>query len=171
MKSKESGKLKNKGNLNELVDAQEAIKRNEYKKPRPYTRRNAIPTDQDKKIVYSYAAYGATNEDIAAILGMDNKTLTKRFPEELISGRATAKNTIAQRLYVIAIGKDAVIHPDTNQVIAAAIKPNLSALIFLAKTRLGWKETAVLEQNVQVQSPGVQIYLPDNGMRCEGDNE
>lgn len=153
------------------MDPKEAIKRNEYKKPRAYTPRNVEPTDQDKKIVYSYAAYGATNEDIAAILGMDNKTLTKRFPEELLSGRATAKNTIAQRLYNIAIGKDAIIHPDTKEVIAPAIKPNLSALIFLAKTRLGWKETAVLEQNVQVQSAGVQIYLPDNGMRCEDDKD
>lgn len=151
------------------MDPKEAIKRNNYEPPKKKKLYRYVPTDQDRKIVYSYAAYGATNEDIAAVLGMDNKTLTKNFPEELLSGRATAKNTIAQRLYNIAIGKEAVIDPATQEVIASAIKPNLSALIFLAKTRLGWKETAILEQNVQVQSAGVQIYLPDNGMKCEGD--
>ena len=149
------------------MDPKEAIKRNDYKPPRKRIASKYEKTDKDATIVYSYAAYGATNEDIAAILGMDNKTLTTHFPEELLSGRATAKNTIAQRLYNIAIGKEAVIHPDTNQVIAPPVKPNLSALIFLAKTRLGWKETAVLEQNVQVQqTSGVTNYIPDNGMRC-----
>ncbi len=151
-----------------MIDPKEAIKRNEYKKPFKRIANKYEATDKDRQIVYSYAAYGATNEDIAAILGMDNKTVTAHFPEELLSGRATAKNTIAQRLYNIAIGKDAVVDPSTNEVIAPAVKPNLSALIFLAKTRLGWKETAVLEQNVQVQS-GVRIYLPDNGMKCEGE--
>jgi len=145
------------------VDPKIVIKKNRYCKP-PIANKYK-PTEQDKKIAYSYAAYGATNEDIAAVLGMDNKTLTKHFPEELLSGRATAKNTIAQRLYNIAIGKDAVIDPVTHELIAAAIKPNLSALIFLAKTRLGWKETAILEQKVDMQTSGVTIYLPDNGMQ------
>ena len=167
-KSKKSAQSKSKESSKELVDPKEAVKRNDYKPPKRTGPKGYEKTDKDSTIVYSYAAYGATNEDIAAILGMDNKTLTKYFPEELLSGRATAKNTIAQRLYNIAIGKDAVINPKTKEVIAPPVKPNLSALIFLAKTRLGWKETNVLEQNVQVQS-GVKIYLPENGMKCEGE--
>ena len=148
-----------------MVDPKEAIKRNDYQPPKRIAYRYEV-NKKDRDIAYSYAAYGGTNEDIAAVLGMDNKTLTKYYGKEITEGRATAKNTIAQRLYNIAVGREAVIDKDTNEILSPPVKPNLSALIFLAKTRLGWKETAVLEQNVQVQS-GVQIYLPDNGMRCE----
>lgn len=147
-----------------------AIKRNDYKPPRKRIALKYIENERDRNIAYSYSAYGATNEDIAAVLGMDNKTLTKFYSEQLTAGRATAKNTIAQRLYNIAVGKEAVIDPETHEIISPPVKPNLSALIFLAKTRLGWKETAVLEQNVQVQQSAVQIYLPDNGMKCEEGN-
>lgn len=151
------------------MDPQEAIRRNRYKLPRNRTRKNVAKryekTDKDANIVYSYSAYGATNEDIAAILGMDNKTLTKYFPEELKSGRATAKGKIAQRLYNIGVGKEAVLDPETKEVIVPAVAPNLTALIFLAKTRLGWKETQIVEQNVDLKSSGVKIYLPDNGMK------
>ncbi len=169
MKSKESVKSKKSASSKELVDPKVVIKRNDYQLPKEKRYNEYTPNDHDKKIVYSYAAYGATNEYIAAILGMNNKTVTKYFEEELRSGRATAKNTIAQRLYNIAIGREAVVDPETHEIISPPIKPNLSALIFLAKTRLGWKETQVLESSVEVKSTGVQIYLPDNGMKC--DNE
>lgn len=168
-KSKETGKSKKKENSKELLDPKVVIKKNNYSSPKRGIFNQFIPEEQDYKIVYSYAAYGATNEDIAAILGIDNKTVTKYFEEELRSGRATAKNTIANRLYNIAIGKDAVIN-ELGEVIAPAIKPNLSALIFLAKTRLGWKETQIIEQNVEMTT-GVKIYLPDNGMKCEGEGD
>jgi transcriptional regulator with XRE-family HTH domain len=150
------------------VDAREAIRRNNFEKPKKKNWK-APPTDQDRKIAYSYSAYGATQEDIATALGMDFKTLTKYFKEELEAGRATAKNTIAQKIYQVAVGRDAITDPETGQELAPAVKPNLSALIFLAKTRLGWKETQVVEQSVEMKSGGVQIYLPDNGMRCSED--
>ena len=153
-----------------MVDSREAIRRNKFVAPKR-TRWKGPPTDQEKKIAYSYAAYGGTNEDIAAALGMDNKTLTLYFEHELVSGRATAKNKIAEKLYQIAVGRDQIIDPKSGNEIAPAIKPNLSALIFLAKTRLGWKETATLEGSVELKSSGVQIYLPDNGMRCEEDKD
>ena len=149
-----------------MVDPKEALKRNGHQPPTRHRIGKDGPPDKDKAIAYSYAAYGATDEDIAAVLGMDNKTLVKHFKEELRSGRATAKNTIAQRLYNIAVGKDEIRDPETKEIIVKEVKPNLSALIFLAKTRLGWRETQVIEQTVDMKS-GVQIYLPDNGMRCE----
>lgn len=149
------------------MDPQEVIRRNNFEKPKYYN--EYVPTEKDRKIVYSYAAYGATTQDIAAALGINWKTVDKYFEEELKSGRAVAKNTIAQRIYQIAIGREAIIDPDSKQIIAPPIKPNLSALIFLAKVRLGWKETQVLESSVEMKSTGVKIYLPDNGMRCEED--
>jgi hypothetical protein len=150
-----------------LVEAKEAIRNAGYKRPKRKYRKK--PTEQEKRIAYSYAAYGATNEDIAAVLGMDNKTLTKYFEKELISGRAVSKNTIAERLYKMAVGREAVIDPASGIQLHPAIAPDRSALIFLAKVRLGWKETAVVEQTVDVKSSEVKFYIPDNGMRCEGE--
>lgn len=150
---------------NEFVDPKETMRRNDYQKPKKRTGVSYVPKPQDRKIVYSYAAYGATYEDIAASLGIDDKTLVKHFKEELETGRAIAKNTIAQKLYQVAVGRDAVLHPETKEVMLPAVPPNLGALIFLAKTRLGWKETHVVE-NKEVKS-GVQIYLPDNGMKAD----
>lgn len=152
------------------MDAKEALVRNNFAPPkRTRSHQVYVPTDQDRKIAYSYSAYGATREDIANVLGVCINTVVNHFEEELEVGRSTAKTKIAQKLYNIAIGRDAVINED-GEVIAPEIKPNLSALIFLAKTRLGWKETAVIEQNLQV-SAGVKIYLPDNGMRAEEDRD
>lgn len=148
------------------MEAKEVLNRNNFEKPKYYNEH--IPTDKDRKIVYSYAAYGATTEDIGAALGINWKTVDKYYSDELKSGRAIAKNTIAQRLYQIAIGREAILDPETKQILAPPVKPNLSALIFLAKTRLGWKETQIVESSVEMKS-GVSIYLPDNGMRCEED--
>lgn len=122
------------------------------------------PTDQERQIIYSYACYGASDEDIRTIMGMANETLYRHFSEELKEGRATAKSKIAQRLYQIAIGKDEMKN-DKGEVIQEARKPNLSALIFLAKTRLGWREVQVIESN-EIKT-NVQIYIPDNGMKSE----
>ncbi len=119
------------------------------------------PTDQDRKVIYSLAAYGATNEDMAAVLGMDDKTLCIHFRKEIDTGRSTAKNTIAERLYNIAVGRGAIY--ENGNLTHAELKPSLGALIFLAKTRLGWKETQVVEAHNF--KGGVQVYLPDNGMR------
>ena len=154
-----------------MGEPRDVIRRNNFEKPKKKRYNEYNPTDSDGKIVYSYAAYGATNEDIAAALGLDNKTVTKYYPEELLSGRATAKNKIAQRLYQMAVGRDPIYDPETKELIDEGVRPNLGALIFLAKTRLGWKETHVVEQNVDFKPQGVSIYLPDNGMRCiEGKN-
>lgn len=163
-KLKESGKSKKKEKSRELGDPKEVLRRNNFEKPKRVPHNLYKVKESDRKIVYSYAAYGATNEDIASALGIDNKTVTKYFNEELVTGRAVAKNTIAQRIYQIAIGREAMYDPETREELSPAIRPNLAALIFLAKTRLGWKETQIIEQNLEVQS-GVQIYLPDNGMK------
>ena len=118
------------------------------------------PTEQERKIIYSYACYGATDEDIRTIMGMSNESLYRYFSEELHEGRSNARSKIAQRLYQIAIGFEEV-KDDEGNVVKEAKKPNLSALIFLAKTRLGWKETQIIESNEIKTS--VQIFIPHNG--------
>src|SRR5690606_30686622 len=117
------------------------------------------PTDQERKIVYSYSCYGATDEDICTVLRMGITSLHKYLSEELKEGRANAKSKNAQRLYQIAVGADEMKN-DKGEVIRKERRPNLSALIFLAKTRLGWKETQIIESNELKTS--VQIFIPHN---------
>jgi len=106
--------------------------------------------------VYSYALYGATDDDIALVMEMSDFALKTNFREELTKGRIDAKAKIGQRLYRFAVGDDD----------PSGARPNLTALIFLAKTRCGYKEVQVVE-NVKVDE-NVQIYLPDNGREdCE----
>lgn len=122
------------------------------------------PTEQERRIIYSYACYGATDQDIRTIMGMSNETLYKYFYDELKEGRAQANSKIAQRLYQIAVGRDEMKN-DNGQIVQEPKTPNLSALIFLAKVRLGWNEVQVIESKEIKTS--VQIYIPDNGMKAD----
>ncbi len=103
-------------------------------------------------------------------MGMDNKTLNKYYRKELESGKAMANNLIAQRLYQMAVGREAVFDKNTGEVIVEYLKPNLRALMYLANVRLGWNETQTIQSTVEVEQ-GVQIYLPDNGMTIEASGE
>lgn len=93
------------------------------------------PTDADRKLVEKMAACGIPHEQIARVIGKDLKTIYKHCRDELDTAIAKANANVAAALY------------------QNAIKGNVSAQIFWCKTRLGWKETQVVEQpsNVQVQ--------------------
>jgi hypothetical protein len=139
-----------------LVDSLDNVRKNKMRKSPEWF---GPPTDQEREIVYSYACFGATDEDIGTVLKMGHSSLHKWFSEELKEGRANAKSKIAQRLYQVAIGAEEM-KDKTGKVIRQERKPNLSALIFLAKTRLGWKETQIIESNELKTS--VQILIPHN---------
>ena len=67
---------------------------------------------------------------IATAIGIDAKTLRKHYSQELDIGHIKANSAVAQSLFRKATG-------DGPQSVTAAI--------FWAKTRLGWKETMVNE--------------------------
>jgi len=117
------------------------------------------PTDKERNQVYTYALYGATDDDIAVVMEMSDWTLKTHFREELSKGRIDAKAKIGQRLYRFAVGDD---DPEGRQ-------PNLTALIFLAKTRCGYKEVTVNE-NINV-GENVQFYIPKNGRETEEEDD
>lgn len=93
------------------------------------------PTDADRKLIEKMAACGIPHEQIARVIGKDLKTIYKNCRDELDTAMAKANANVAAALY------------------QNAIKGNVSAQIFWCKTRLGWKETQVVEQpnSVQVQ--------------------
>lgn len=88
-------------------------------------RKAFVPTPTDRKQVEVLAAAGVPHLDIALCIqgGIGKKTLAKYFAEELRIGGIKANAAIAGRLYTLAMSG------------------NVAALIFWAKTRIGWRET------------------------------
>jgi hypothetical protein len=74
------------------------------------------------------ATIGTPQEVIARVIGIDRGTLAKHYADELELSKSKADARVALSLY------------------QNAINGNVAAQIFWCKTRLGWKETQVLEQ-------------------------
>lgn len=87
-------------------------------------------TDDYRRQVEAMAGYGMPEASIATAIGIDAKTLRKHYRHELDIGHIKANSAVAQSLFRKATG-------DGPQSVTAAI--------FWAKTRLGWKETMVNE--------------------------
>lgn len=85
------------------------------------------PDEEQAKIVKAMAQYGVPHEDIAVTIGMCVETMQRLYCRELAKGRAVANAKIGRRLF------DKAMSGDT------------AALIFWAKTRMGWKETQKVE--------------------------
>ena len=98
-------------------------------------RRAHKPDPAQRKQVEAMAAYGIPEINIAAVLGVDPKTLRKHYRDELDTGHVKANSKVAESLYRKAIGDGA---------------QSVTAAIFWMKTRAGWKETIVQESSGQV---------------------
>jgi hypothetical protein len=104
-------------------------------------------TDAMRSEVRSLAARGVPQESIAAIIGCDAKTLRKYCRHELDRGMAEANSQVIGALF------------------ENAIRGNIAAQIFWAKTRMGWQEGKVPEKPIQgtpVTLTSPVVLLPDN---------
>jgi hypothetical protein len=99
------------------------------------------PTDDQRRQVLTMTGFGILQEEIANALEIDRKTLTKHFRRELDTGMTVANVRVAQALY-----QNAVQHN------------NVAAQIWWTKTRMGWKDTSVIENTGERQS--FVIYVP-----------
>ena len=95
------------------------------------------PTDQDRRLVEKMGAVGVPHESIALVIrdGIDDKTLRKHFRRELDTAKVKANAKIGGKLFSMAMAG------------------NVTALIFWAKTRMGWKETNIIEGNPDAPLP------------------
>ena len=89
-----------------------------------------VPDNNTRSRVESMCAIGIPQEDIAKVIGIDPKTLRKHYRSELDTAMIKADSAIGGALYKKAINGDT------------------SALIFWAKTRMGWKETVKNETDL-----------------------
>lgn len=86
------------------------------------------PDKKSRDIVMKLARIGTPQEVIGDVLGIHRETVAKHYRRELDLSAAEANAEVANSLY------------------QSAVSGNTTAAIFWCKTRLGWKETAVLEQ-------------------------
>ena len=93
-------------------------------------RRAHQPDPVTRRQVEAMAACGVPETDIGKVIGIDPKTLRKRYRVELDTGSIRASTRIAQSLYNKALGDGA---------------QSVTAAIFWLKTRAHWKETNVHE--------------------------
>jgi len=88
------------------------------------------PTEAFRQIVRAHATVGTDQSTIARILGIDTKTLRKRYREDLDLSTAKANAVIAGSLFKKAKDGDTI------------------AMIFWLKTRARWHEKHVIDATV-----------------------
>lgn len=89
-----------------------------------------MPTEQSRKYVKSMLGAGLKQDAVCAVLDISENTLRKHYPRELESAEYEVHAMVGQSLVFNAIGGPK----------AEWEKANMSAAIFYAKTRMGWKE-------------------------------
>ena len=85
------------------------------------------PTEQTRRLVESSSGLGLPHEQIAVLVGIDDKTLRKHYRNELDQGKAKANGQIAKTLFNKAIAGDT------------------TSLIWWTKAQMRWSETVKQE--------------------------
>jgi transposase-like protein len=124
-----------------------------YKKGTPMSggRPSFEPDDKQRLVVTTLAACGTRFALIAKHIGVDAKTLRRYFRKELNEGHQDANALVARSLF------------------GQAIAGNTTAQIFWLKTRAGWRETAVVQNQLldrdgnPVDQPKLGISFSDGG--------
>lgn len=91
------------------------------------------------KKVQGMAQYGLPQDDIARLVGISSPVLRRLYRKELDNGVAVANLKVGQKLY--------------DQCMAG----DVTAMIFWAKTRMGWHQTQKDDGKNQVQSSLEQL--------------
>lgn len=106
------------------------------------------PTKEQREQVFKMAKVGLNRDLIATILEVTEPTLIKHCKKELEAGSARGKNELIEIAHQRAKKSDSV-------------------LIFLLKTRLGWKETQATE--VSLTAP-IKLAYRESTDTAENDN-
>ncbi len=108
------------------------------------------PTKKNRDAVIKARKKGATLSSIAVSLKISLNSLKKYYSQEINEGTEHIHDAIESKLYQIAIKEG-----------------NVAALIFLAKTRLGWSET----KNLKVEDVTPKLNITLNAIEAEDDGD
>jgi len=98
------------------------------------------PTDKTRAEIVALRSYGVPIKEVAAYIGIDDKTLYKYYKDELDNSAIKANANVGKFLYQAASGQALTTGASYSDCVRAAM--------FWAKTRMGWKETNVQEVKV-----------------------
>ena len=95
------------------------------------------PTEKTRAEIVALRSYGVPIQEVAAYIGIDDKTQYKYYKDELDNSAIKANANVGKFLYQAA----------SCQALAtgATYSDCVRAAMFWAKTRMGWKETNVQE--------------------------
>ena len=95
------------------------------------------PTEKTRAEIVALRSYGVPIKEVAAYIGIDDKTLYKYYKDELDNSAIKANANVGKFLYQAASGQAIAQGASHGDCVRAAM--------FWAKTRMGWKETNVQE--------------------------
>ena len=95
------------------------------------------PTDKTRAEIIALRSYGVPIKEVAAYIGIDDKTLYKYYKDELENSAIKANANVGKFLYQAASGQALTTGATYSDCVRAAM--------FWAKTRMGWKETNIQE--------------------------
>ena len=95
------------------------------------------PTEKTRAEIIALRSYGVPIKEVAAYIGIDDKTLYKYYRKELENSAIKANANVGKFLYQAASGQAIAQGASHGDCVRAAM--------FWAKTRMGWKETNVQE--------------------------
>ena len=107
------------------------------------------PTEKTRAEIIALRSYGVPIKEVAAYIGIDDKTLYKYYREELENSAIKANANVGKFLYQAASGQALTTGATHSDCVRAAM--------FWAKTRMGWKET-----NIQEHTGANGADLPKN---------
>ena len=96
------------------------------------------PTEKTRAEIVALRSYGVPIKEVAAYIGIDDKTLYKYYKDELDNSAIKANANVGKFLYQAASGQALTTGASYSDCVRAAM--------FWAKTRMGWKETNAQEE-------------------------
>lgn len=111
------------------------------------------PTDKTRAEVSALYSFGVPLKDVAAYIGITDKTLSKHYADELARAKTQAHGNVAKFLYKAASGaalEDGASYADC-----------VRAAMFWAKTQMGFRETHHVDHSSEdgTMSPPASIRI------------
>ena len=143
MKSLTPAKARKNGNI-KTADAQPSERR---KGGRPMW----VPTKEEREQIELYTSMGYTQEQISGLIGKSVDVLAKHCRTELDNGMLKVNGQVGGKLYQKCMAGDT------------------TALIFWAKTRMGWKEPVErVELHMTLEALVMQVVEMRKGQTIDG---